>query len=310
MSSAKNLIPKKIRRNILDMAFSGSTVHIGCALCLVEIFSVIYRNHLRYDYTKPDDPNRDFLILSKGHGVMAQYACMKELGWSLMEENYGKGQGEAHILISHTHWDHLMGFPFFQPAYVPGNKFTICGCHPRLKKRFERQHHPDNFPAPMTVMGSDIKFEKWTPDKKKRLNNVTIKPFLLDHPGNSYAYRIESGSKIFVFASDGAYNDQSPATMDKYHAFYHNADVLVFDAHFDLIESFEKRDWGHSTSFLGVDIALNAGVKQLLLFHHDPLSNDRRIAKSLTATRRYLNHVAPNADLTVSVAHEGLEITL
>jgi phosphoribosyl 1,2-cyclic phosphodiesterase len=235
---------------------------------------------------------------------------MKELGWSLMEENYGKGQGEAHILISHTHWDHLMGFPFFQPAYVPGNKFTICGCHPRLKKRFERQHHPDNFPAPMTVMGSDIKFEKWTPDKKKRLNNVTIKPFLLDHPGNSYAYRIESGSKIFVFASDGAYNDQSPATMDKYHAFYHNADVLVFDAHFDLIESFEKRDWGHSTSFLGVDIALNAGVKQLLLFHHDPLSNDRRIAKSLTATRRYLNHVAPNADLTVSVAHEGLEITL
>jgi len=81
MSSAKNLIPKKIRRNILDMAYSGSTVHIGCALCLVEIFSVIYRNHLRYDYTKPDDPNRDFLILSKGHGVMAQYACMKELGW-------------------------------------------------------------------------------------------------------------------------------------------------------------------------------------------------------------------------------------
>ncbi len=63
------------------MAYSGSTVHIGCALCLVEIFSVIYRNHLRYDYMKPDDPNRDFLILSKGHGVMAQYACMKELGW-------------------------------------------------------------------------------------------------------------------------------------------------------------------------------------------------------------------------------------
>ena len=81
ISSAKNLIPKKIRRNILDMAYSGSTVHIGCALCLVEIFSVIYRNHLRYDYMKPDDPNRDFLILSKGHGVMAQYACMKELGW-------------------------------------------------------------------------------------------------------------------------------------------------------------------------------------------------------------------------------------
>tara|TARA_B110000003_G_scaffold154403_1_gene155088 strand:+ start:2790 stop:3602 length:813 start_codon:yes stop_codon:yes gene_type:complete len=80
-SEVKNLIPKKVRKNILDMAFNGSTVHIGCALCLVEIFTVIYRNHLRYDYSKSNDPNRDFLILSKGHGVMAQYACMKELGW-------------------------------------------------------------------------------------------------------------------------------------------------------------------------------------------------------------------------------------
>ena len=63
------------------MAFSGSTVHLGCALCLVEIFAVIYRNHLNYDFFDTLDPTRDFLVLSKGHGVMAQYACMKELGW-------------------------------------------------------------------------------------------------------------------------------------------------------------------------------------------------------------------------------------
>jgi len=76
-----NLTPKNVRKNILDMAFHGSTVHIGCALCLVEIFIVIYKNHLSYDFYNPEDPNRDFLILSKGHGVMAQYACMKEMGW-------------------------------------------------------------------------------------------------------------------------------------------------------------------------------------------------------------------------------------
>ena len=77
----KTLVARKIRKNIINMAFNGSTVHIGCALCLVEIFSVIYQNHLNYDYQNPNDPERDFLILSKGHGVMAQYACMKELGW-------------------------------------------------------------------------------------------------------------------------------------------------------------------------------------------------------------------------------------
>lgn len=235
---------------------------------------------------------------------------LKELGWSLMKQEYGQGQGQAHILISHTHWDHLMGFPFFQPAYVPGNKFAICGCHPNLKRRFERQHHPENFPAPLSVMGSDIQFQKWTPDRKKKLGNVSVKPFLLDHPGNSYAYRIETDSKVFIYASDGAYNDPSPDTMERYHTFYHNADVLVFDAHFDLIESFQKSDWGHSTSFLGVDIALNAGVKNLLLFHHDPLSDDKRVGKFLNATKRYLNHIAPHSDLTVSVAYEGLEMTL
>lgn len=93
-SRVKNLIPSKIRKNILDMAFNGSTVHIGCALCLVEIFAVIYRNHLNYNYLNPNDPGRDFLILSKGHGVMAQYACMKELGWlkeSDMENYFSDG---------------------------------------------------------------------------------------------------------------------------------------------------------------------------------------------------------------------------
>lgn len=243
------------------------------------------------------------IILDCGSG-------MKELGWSLMKQEFGKGQGEAHILISHTHWDHLMGFPFFQPAYVPGNKFTICGCHSRLKNRFERQHHPENFPAPMDVMASDIRFKKWTSGQKKKPGDVVITPQMLDHPGHSYAYRIQRDSKVFVYATDGAYNNPSPEIMDKYHAFYRDADVLVFDAHFDLIESFEKSDWGHSTPFLGVDIALNANVKQLLLFHHDLLSNDQRVAKFLYSTRRYLNHVAPDSDLNVSVAYEGLEISL
>ena len=70
-----------LRKIIIEMAYKGSTVHIGCALSIVEILAVIYRSHLKYDFDKPNDPLRDYLILSKGHGVMAQYACMKALGW-------------------------------------------------------------------------------------------------------------------------------------------------------------------------------------------------------------------------------------
>lgn len=78
--SKKNFDAKNIRRSILDMAYSGSTVHIGCAFSIVELLSVLYRNHLKIDPNLPDSPMRDYMVLSKGHGVMAQYACLQELG--------------------------------------------------------------------------------------------------------------------------------------------------------------------------------------------------------------------------------------
>lgn len=71
----------KLRKTVLDMAYAGSTVHIGCAFSIIELMAVLYRNHLRYPDNNPDSPARDYLVLSKGHGVMAQYACMRELGW-------------------------------------------------------------------------------------------------------------------------------------------------------------------------------------------------------------------------------------
>lgn len=75
------LSAQRLRRTVLEMAYSGSTVHIGCAFSIVEILAVLYRNHLRYPNGTPQSPGRDYLVLSKGHGVMAQYACLRELGW-------------------------------------------------------------------------------------------------------------------------------------------------------------------------------------------------------------------------------------
>lgn len=243
------------------------------------------------------------LIIDAGSGI-------KELGWALMEGELGRGEGEVDILMSHTHWDHIMGFPFFKPAYVPGNKLTIYGVHGSLKQRFKRQHHPLNFPVPFEALGANIQFRKLTPGKKRRIGPFQIEPFPLVHPGDAYAFRIKHAGHTFIYASDGSYNDPSPENMQKYFNFYQNADALVFDSHFDLIESFEKSDWGHSTSFIGVDIALNAGVKRLVLFHHDPESHDTRIQRLLDSTQRYLDHVAPDADLELVLAHEGLELTI
>ncbi|QWD21874.1 transketolase [Polynucleobacter paneuropaeus] len=81
MSQAKTFDPKVLRKTVLDMAYAGSTVHIGCAFSIIEILAVLYRQHLRYPENNPLSQARDYLVLSKGHGVMAQYACMRELGW-------------------------------------------------------------------------------------------------------------------------------------------------------------------------------------------------------------------------------------
>lgn len=243
------------------------------------------------------------LIIDAGSGI-------KNLGRRLVQEEFGKGEGRADILMSHTHWDHIVGFPFFVPAYIPGNRITFWGCHARLRQRFKNQHHPYNFPVPLETMPADIRFRKLTPEKKKRLGGFTVTPLLLVHPGDAYAYRIEHGGRALIYASDASYNDPTPENMQRYHDFYRNADALIFDAHFGLIESFEKSNWGHSTPFIGVDIALHAGAKRLLLFHHDHLSDDKRLQELYESTRRYCNHVAPDATCQLILAHEGLEIEL
>ncbi len=173
-----------------------------------------------------------------------------------------------------------------------------------------RQHHPLNFPVPFEVMAADIRFQKLTPGKKKRIGPFTIELLQLVHPGDSFAYRIEHDGRAFVYASDASYNDLSPQTMQQFYDFYQDAEALVFDAYFALIESFEKSDWGHSSSFIGVDIALHADVKRLLLFHHAPQSDDRRLHHLLQSTRNYLNHVAPDSPCEVTVAYEGLELEI
>ena len=98
--------PHELRKTVLRMAFSGSTVHVGCAFSIIEILSVLYRDHLRYPDNNPDAPGRDYVVLSKGHGVMAQYACLFEKGWLTQQDidNYFKdgstlkGLSDAHVI--------------------------------------------------------------------------------------------------------------------------------------------------------------------------------------------------------------------
>lgn len=225
----------------------------------------------------------------------------------MMAEGFVEQKPPINILMSHTHWDHICAFPFFPPNFIPGSRIVIHGCHQDLSERFKNQHHPFNFPVLFDQLAADISFNLLKPGVTSTIAGFDVSAIHLAHPGDSYAYRIERDEGAIVYATDASYNDLTPEAMKAYHDFFADANVLIFDAFFDdLIDSFQNSDWGHSSAFIGVDIALNAGVKKLILFHHDHLSGDDRLQRLLDSTHNYLKHVSPDADCEVLLAQEGL----
>lgn len=243
------------------------------------------------------------IILDAGSGI-------RQLGLELMQGPCGEGKGTIHLFISHTHWDHIMGFPFFSPAYVPSNLIIIYGRHPRIKERFEDQHHPDHFPVPLETMSANVQFVHIEEDTSWNIGEFTVASIPLRHPGGSFAYKIEKDSRSFVYATDAEYKDLRPEAMQMYNSFYKKSEALVFDAQFSLEDAMEKEGWGHSSSLVGVDIALQADIKRLILFHHEPSYSDEKLQEIYDKTIRYYEMVRRNRSLEIIMAREGLELEI
>ena len=242
------------------------------------------------------------LILDCGSGLA-------KLGKDMMDKGFQPG-GEINILQTHTHWDHIMGFPYFDPAYTRGTSIHIYGAHPRLKELFEAQMDKVHFPITMDEMKADITFHQVEPGKPFAIGPFEITSRALHHPGGSYAYKISSNGKTIVFATDGEYKNHNSAYAE-YVEFYRGADALIFDAMYGtLAKTIEKENFGHSTAVIGINIALAAGVKTLFLFHHDPESNDTQILESFNTASRYLQDEQqhyPDLNLKLIAAYDKLE---
>lgn len=243
------------------------------------------------------------LVLDAGSGL-------RVLGLELMKKGFEEGEGIVHIFLSHTHWDHIQGFPFFAPAYIPGNQIFIYSPHEDLEKRLKTQHEPTYFPVLLEDMAANIEFVRLKGGEKLDLDGLKISNIELFHPGGSYGYRIGERGAVLCYATDSEYKDLSDEAMAKHWDFFRDADVLIFDAQYTLMESFEKADWGHSASPIGVEITLKSGVKRLVLFHHEPTKDDQALEEILKETIDYLSHLSPNAGCDVLIAYEGLELNL
>jgi len=234
------------------------------------------------------------------------------LGHALMEEDFAHGHGRAHIFLSHYHWDHIQGWPFFRPVYVRGNRFDFYTRHDPPEERLRAQQMPPFFPSSSwNDMNADIAYHEMSAEPLLLCDGqMRVTSLELDHPSRAWAYRFECGGKVFVYASDGAYYQLTPQSMQPYVDFFRDADLLIFDAQFTLVESFAKRTWGHSSAVVGVELACAANAKKLALFHHDPSADDAALEHLLSVGEQYSRILGCENRCEILLAREGLSLEL
>lgn len=216
-----------------------------------------------------------------------------------------------HIFLSHLHWDHLMGFPFFGPAYVPGNRLVIHGCHARLEEAVRLQMTPLGFPVAFEHLASTIEFHVMAPGEPCTIAGVEVTAKAQRHGGDSYAYRFAAGGRSVVYATDSEHHPDDRAEFDSVAAFFADADLVIFDAMYSLAEAISiKADWGHSSNIVGVELCQAAGARRLALFHHEPVHDDATLDRILAETRRFEEITRRGEPLAVLAAYDGLTVNL
>lgn len=243
------------------------------------------------------------LLCDLGTGV-------REFGAAMLAR-YGAAPRTYNVLMSHLHWDHIMGFPFFAPAYIKGNVIRIHGANGQLRAAFERQHGGPSFPVPFDGLGAQIEFVTLVPGVEYAVGGFSVRAMLQAHTGDSFGYRIERDGKTVVYATDSEHKLQNAGSAAPYVEFFRDADVLIFDAMYSLADAVTLReDWGHSTNIVGVELSHLAGVRHLVLFHHEPANGDAAIDAILSETRRYETITRTGAPLLITAAYDGLGISV
>ncbi len=243
----------------------------------------------------------ELIIIDCGSGIM-------NLGRSLMAGEFSKGAGVASIFLTHTHWDHIQGIPFFAPFYIKGNRFNFYSPLDDLHERINYQQVDTHFPVSFDNMQSSKRFFKVNQDESFYINDVRIYTKSMPHPGGAFGIRIEDGDSVFVYTSDCEFSINEIDNIKSYEPLFRDANVVLFDAQYTFHESLvDKLTWGHSSASIAIDIASKYNVKQLVLFHHDPNYDDEKLNSVISNARTYINVNKKIAnDLEVDLATEGM----
>ncbi len=274
------------------------------------------------------DPERPRLvIIDAGSGI-------RQLGDHLMRTDFKRGPIDADMFITHTHWDHIMGFPMFTPIYVPGTKLRIHGAvtyeEDTLKDIIGNQLSYKYWPVRQSELAADIGYKHLKETVLDMGDGLTLRTKYLNHPIVCLGYRFEFEGKAFVtaydhepfqniFPTDPGHPDYDAIAAEEGERaareenervlqFFKGADFLIHDSQYTEKEyKASKQGWGHSSYERAINSAHRAGVKRLALFHHDPNRTDAELTE---LELRYQGMVREKTSMEVMMAREGLIVTL
>jgi phosphoribosyl 1,2-cyclic phosphodiesterase len=249
----------------------------------------------------------EYVICDAGTGI-------RDFGNFLMTAETGNRDdkpGVFNIFMSHLHWDHIQGFPFFTPAYVAGNIINIFGFHEELEHAFVAQQEHPFFPVPLKAMAATINFTVLEPEKIYEIAGLTLKTKIQNHPGNSYGYRFEKDGKSMVYSTDSEHKSEAYSDTYSFLDFFRDADLLIFDSQYPLLDAISsKENWGHSSNIMAVELSTKAHVKRLCIFHNEPTFDDEALDKFLDDTKKYSAIYSDSLPLQIDLAYDGLEIEI
>jgi phosphoribosyl 1,2-cyclic phosphodiesterase len=241
------------------------------------------------------DEQGALLILDAGTGL-------RELGLSLN----GTTPLTLDLLISHLHWDHIQGIPFFRPAYDKKNEMRIRGPHQNdrhLKDLLGLGMDDPFFPVDLDALPAQMSIEEIAEGEEHRLSGFRVRAVPVFHPAPALAYRVEADGRSLVYATDT--EDPFSGHENPVIGLAQGADCLIHDAQY--LDADYKKGWGHSTVQTAIDVALRAGVGRLVLYHHDPDRSDDALDKIGAEAQRLARE---SGDLEVLVSYEGMELEL
>jgi phosphoribosyl 1,2-cyclic phosphodiesterase len=229
---------------------------------------------------------------------------LRELGYSLKKRR-GTGR-HFHFFFTHFHWDHLQGLPFFSALGDKDAKMTFSSPEERIEEFIRGQMRYPYFPVTLDVMPATVEFSVLK-EQPYRVAGGEIYWRGVKHPGGCVSYQVKENGKRVIFSTDTELSEKDFEKNEENTAYYKDADLLIMDSQYTLGEAIEKFDWGHSSYSLAVDFSVAWNIKNLVLFHHEPLYDDKKMYSILKSSNWYLNHLEQKG-LNIYLAREQMEL--